>query len=351
MTVRVIQWATGNTGRLAVQAIAARSDLELVGVRVYDPAKAGRDAGDVCGTRPLGLMTTADRASVLATPADVVLYMGSVETEPEGCFADVIELLGSGRNVVATGTAFIDPLSLDGPVGAAMAEACERGNATFLGLGIHPGFVAEVIPVVLSRLSERVDRLICREAMSYAEYPSRELMFDVMGFGATPDDPAPRMYDPSTLISVWQGSIAVLAEALSLNVRSVTPFREVRTTDHAIDVASGHIAEGTVAAMRLGIRADCGATEILIEHITRMADELAPDWPSEPGYEVIIDGAPSMRCHFALGINGETHSEQGCLATAMHAIHAIPAVIAARPGVMNLASIGSFAGADAFDRA
>ena len=57
-----------------------------------------------------------------------------------------------------------------------------------------------------------------------------------------------------------------------------------------------------------------------------------PDWPTEIGYEVTFEGEPNMRMHLVIGSHDEDHAEQGCLATAMHAINAIPSVIAAEPG-------------------
>lgn len=114
---RVIQWATGVTGMLSLRHVIGRADLELVGVRVYDPAKVGVDAGTLCGAGEVGLHTTADRDEIISTSADVVLYMGKVETDTPGCFADVCELLASGKNVVATGSRFIHPRSLHASLG------------------------------------------------------------------------------------------------------------------------------------------------------------------------------------------------------------------------------------------
>jgi hypothetical protein len=94
--------------------------------------------------------------------------------------------------------------------------------------------------------------------------------------------------------------------------------------------------------MRFGVVADCGVTTLAIEHITRMADDLAPEWPAEEGYEITYEGEPNMRCHLILGAVGEDHAEQGCLATAMHAVNAIPTVIAAEPGLYDLSSITPF---------
>ena len=73
-----------------------------------------------------------------------------------------------------------------------------------------------------------------------------------------------------------------------------------------------------------------------------MADDLAPDWPTEIGYEVTFDGEPNMRFHLVIGSHDEDHSEQACLATAMHAINAIPTVMAAGPGLYDLSTIAPF---------
>jgi hypothetical protein len=109
---RVIQWATGVTGMMSLRHLIGRADFELVGVRVYDPARSGVDAGTLCGMNEVGVTATDDREKLIDADADVVLYMGKVETDTEGCFADVCDLLASGKNVVATGSRFIHPRSL-----------------------------------------------------------------------------------------------------------------------------------------------------------------------------------------------------------------------------------------------
>jgi hypothetical protein len=343
MSARVIQWATGNTGRLALDAIIEAEDLDLVGLRVYDEAKQGRDAGDLAGRPPIGITATADVEQILATPADIVVYMANVERYRDECFADVARLLESGKNVVATGSSFIDPTVYDPALGQSLATACQKGQSSFLGLGLFPGFWGESVAPLLSRLSFHQARVTIRETLSYAGYPSRALIFDMMGYGYPPGDPTPVLSDPKRVGGGFVGSAAVIAKALGLEVRSRQSFRDTAVTDKRLEVASGVIEPGTVGAMRIGIRADCGPVELLIEHVTFMGPDVAPDWPTEEGYEIEIDGEPSMRCRLVLGIHGEDHTAMGCRATAMHAIHSIPAVVAAPAGVLDLAAFTGFA--------
>ncbi len=103
MTYRVIQWATGNVGGHSLRNIAAHPQLELAGLYVYSPEKAGRDAGEICGIGPLGVTATSDVDEILALDADCVAYNALGETrDPEQSLADICRLLGSGKNVVST---------------------------------------------------------------------------------------------------------------------------------------------------------------------------------------------------------------------------------------------------------
>ncbi|OBI08040.1 dihydrodipicolinate reductase [Mycolicibacter heraklionensis] len=336
---RVIQWATGVTGMMSLRHVINRPDLELVGVRVYDPAKSGVDAGELCGLPHTGVRTTDDRDALIAADADIVLYMGKVETDTPGCFRDVCDLLASGKNVVATGSRFVHPRSLDAGLADGIESACRAGSSSFLGLGLYPGFIGESLAPVLARLAAHTTHIGVREVLNYSTYASHDLIFNAMGFGHLPDDTTPLLSNPEYAAIAWIGSATVLTEALGLEIKGYQGYREVVTTPRALTVAAGHIPEGTVAAMRFGVHVDCGELTLSVEHLTRMADDLAPDWPTDIGYQVTFTGEPDMRLQFVIGSEGQDHAEQGCLATAMHAINTIPTVLAAAPGLYDLSTI------------
>jgi hypothetical protein len=340
----VVQWATGTTGRLALGAVIDAEELELVAVRVYDPKKVGRDAGELAGRAPTGIRATDRREAVLALAPDVVLYMARVENDPDGCFADVIALLAAGCDVVATGSSFIDPRAFDAARAQTLHEAALAGGSSFVGVGLFPGFWGEAIAPVLSRLSFRCGRIAVRESLCYAGYASRELLFDTMGYGQPPNSTAALLSDPGRARGAFIGTASVLAKALGLELRSAEGFRETALAKSELRVAAGTIAAGTVGAMKLGVRADCGPVEIVIEHVTWMDANIAPEWSQREGYEIELDGAPTLRCNLVLGTRGEDHTDMGCLATAMHAVHAIPVVRAAPPGLLDLADLPSFTG-------
>ncbi|WP_029111705.1 dihydrodipicolinate reductase [Mycobacterium sp. URHD0025] len=339
---RVIQWATGVTGAMALRHVINRSDLELVGVRVYDPAKSGVDAGSLCGLPGTGVRASVNRDAFIAADADVVLYMGKVETDTPGCFRDVCDLLASGKNVIATGSRFIHPRSLDAGLADSIESACRAGESSFLGLGLYPGFIGESLAPVLARLTENASHISVREVLNYSTYASHDLIFNAMGFGHPVEDTTPLLANPAYAANAWIGSATVLAQSLGLEVKGFEGFREVVTTPRSLAVAAGDIPAGTVGAMRFGVNVDCGDISLSVEHLTRMDDNLAPDWPTEIGYQVSFTGKPNVLLHLVIGGNDEDHAEQGCLATAMHAVNAIPAVISAEPGLLDLSTVGSF---------
>jgi hypothetical protein len=290
------------------------------------------------------VLATDDRDQLLALNADIALYMASVESHPQECVADIVALLSSGTDVITTGSTLIDTYAVDPERGRAIDAACQRGQSSFLGVGLFPGFWGETIAPVLSRLSSRCTEIVVRESLSYAGYPSAEMMRDVMGYGHHPDSEVPLLSDLDRAGAAFIGTAFVIAKALRAEIVSAQPFRETAVTDEDIHVASGVIAAGTVAAMRLGVRADCGPFTIVVEHVTWMSPDVVPEWSRAEGYEIRFEGAPSMRCSLELGTAGEDHTEMGCLATAMHAVHAIPVVRQASPGVLDLADIRGFAG-------
>jgi 2,4-diaminopentanoate dehydrogenase len=111
------------------------------------------------------------------------------------------------------------------------------------------------------------------------------------------------------------------------------------------EVRAGWIRAGTVSAQRYSFAAVIdGRRAVTIEHITRMRDTEAPHWPTGRGWRVTIDGSPSMVLDATIAVHGEDENDQGCLGTAMHAVHAIGPVCAAQPGIRTFLDLPMVAG-------
>lgn len=163
MGYRVIQWATGNLGRAAIEGIVSHPELELVGCWVHSPEKAGRDVGEIVGIAEIGVRATSDVDALLAMDADCVLY-SPLFGKPK----EVMRMLESGKNVVTPlGWFFPDRNS---KTTVELEAACRRGGVTLHGTGIHPGGITERFPLMISALSRNIRHVRAEEFSDIRSY-------------------------------------------------------------------------------------------------------------------------------------------------------------------------------------
>ena len=336
MTYGVIQWATGTVGVHAVPAIAAHPDLDLAGLWVHSDAKVGRDAGEICGVGPLGVTATNDADALLASDADCVCYMAHSDVRPHEVVEDLARMLEAGKNVV--NTSFV-PLLYPKAAGPGVQErleaACLAGRTSLYTSGIDPGYGNAGAAIGALALCKDVTSVRMAEIVNYATWDNPFTMFEIMGFGkASPAESL--LLAPGSTALAWGPVIELVAAALDVRLDGITEWHEVLVADKAFDIASGRIEAGTISGMRFEIRGVVGGEpRIVVEHVTRLRDEDAPEWRRGHGYIVDIDGEPSVKLSLELSSRFGDHNYAGCLATAMHVISAIPAVCEAKPGVLS----------------
>ena len=347
--LRVIQWATGNVGTHAVAAVHEHPGLELVGALVYSDDKAGRDVGEVCGIGEIGVIATKDIDEIVALDADCVLYMPTGDWNPPAALDDICRLLASGKNVISTAvTAWIYPKAAGDEVVDRLEAACAEGQSSFHATGIEPGWAAEILPLTMSGLFRHVDSIVVQELMDYSTYAVPFVLFDVMGFGKRPGEYAP-MDEEAVGALPFKGSLMMVAEGLGATIEGYVWERSVATTDKPIEVKAGRIEAGTISAQRFSYTAIIGGRRALtVEHITRLGPDQAPDWPNGRGWKVTIEGLPSMVLESRIAIHDEDDTEQACLGTAMHAVHAIGPVCDADPGIRTLLDLPPIVGRGVF---
>ena len=340
MTIRVVAWSTGNVGRHAIAGIDARPELELVGVWVSDPAKIGRDAGDLAGLgRDLVVAATNDADALLALKPDCIVHTAMADNRLEEAMADLQRFLAAGINVVSSG-----PVFLQYPAGSIPPEMTEPivsaavgGGVSLWVNGVDPGFANDWLPLVMTSVSERIDEVRCFEILDYSTYDNPTVLFDVMGFGK-PMDETPMLLMPGILSLAWGSVVHQLAAGLGIELDEVRETVVRLPTPEKFEIASGPIEEGTAAALRfevLGMRG--GRPVCVVEHVTRLRPDLGPDWPQPAGqgcYRVVVSGEPNYTLDLQLlGTDGD-HNTAGLKATAMRLVNAVEAVVAAPPGLL-----------------
>ena len=176
-----------------------------------------------------------------------------------------------------------------------------------------------------------------QELFLYDEYPVAFMMHEVFGFGK-PLDHQPIMAMPGVQSGTWAGPVMMVADALGVTLDRIRETYEVLPTPRRLEVASGVIEAGTVGAVRFEtIGVVDGEDAIVIEHVNRMAADLAPEWPTaerDGTYRIVVEGSPSYQCELVFGQPG-TSSAEGMVATAMRIVNAVPRVCDADPGLVS----------------
>jgi hypothetical protein len=332
----VVVWGTGGVGSIAIATISRRPDLELAGVWVHSPDKVGVDAGTLAGITPIGLAATDDAEALIALAPDCVCYAAS---GPEGSPAaerDYVRLLAAGINVVTVSSAgLVYPPAFEAKARDRLQAAAAGGGATLYASGIEPGFAADQFVLTILTMSRGIRAVRIQELFDYSAYPVAYMMREVFGFGQ-PMSHVPLMSYGGAQSGTWGPPVRMIADALGVELEEIRETYDRALTDRQLQTASGVIEAGTVGAIRFETIGVVGGHDaIVIEHVNRMAPDLAADWPAAPRdgtYRVIVEGDPNMQCEFTVG-SPETATDEGMVATTMRIVNAIPAVCAAPPGL------------------
>ncbi|QNI07619.1 dihydrodipicolinate reductase [Mycobacterium kubicae] len=339
--MRTVVWSTGGVGSIAIEAIRHRPDLELVGVWVHSPDKVGKDAGELAGGDPVGLAATDDAEALIALAPDCVVYAASGPERDAAAIPDYLRLLNAGINVVSTSsTSLTHPPSYFAADWRAQLDAAAlAGGASFYASGIFPGFASDQLALLMTTQSKNIDRITVSEVALNDHYPVADVMTDGMGFGRTLDF-EPMLKTPGFIEMAWKAPISLIAEGLGVQVEQVHGSLDRELTDRDIEVAFGTIQAGTCGAVRTrAVGVVNGREAIVVEHIIRMARDVAPKWPSsacDATYRVDIEGDPDIHCVLTLGeAEGHEAGRAAMTATAMRVVNAIPYVVAAAPGLLS----------------
>jgi 4-hydroxy-tetrahydrodipicolinate reductase len=220
---------------------------------------------------------------------------------------------------------------------APIEDAAREGNSSLFVNGIDPGFANDLLPLALAGTCQSVQQIRCMEIVDYATYDSATVMFDVMGFGKPLDD-IPMLLQPGVLSLAWGSVVRQLAAGLGVELDQVTEWHERVLAPEDFEIASGHIPKGSAAALRFEVHGLVdGKPAVVLEHVTRLREDLCPDWPqpAQPGgcYRIEITGEPSYGIDVCLSSPNGDHNHAGLVATAMRVVNAIPAVVAAPAGI------------------
>ena len=339
MTLRTVVWGTGNLGRAAVRAVSAHPGLTLDAVLTSTVAKVGRDAGELADVAPLGVALTDDVEAVLAARPDAVVYAASGDLRPDDAAADIRRALAAGAVVVTPSLyAMYDPRSAPVELREPLEKACAEGGSALLVSGVDPGWANDVLPVLLSGLAGTLEQVRCQELFDYSTYDQPDAVRGSVGMGGSMDD-VPLMVLPGVPTMIWGGQVRLVARALGVELDEVVERVERRPLERDVDNAMGRFDAGTQGGLRFEVAGVAGGRDVVVvEHVTRIAPDVAPDWPSPAdggagAHRVVLEGRPRIEVTVEAEDEGGNRAAGGNATAVNRLVAAIPWLRDAAPGV------------------
>jgi hypothetical protein len=321
--IRVIQYGLGPIGSAVARHVVERAGLELVGGVDIDPAKAGRDVGEVIGLgRPLGFAAVERLEQVLAqTAADVVLHTTSSYFDLfQG---QVVQILEAGLDIVSTSEELSFPWLAHPQEAGEIDALARRAGRTVLGTGVNPGFLMDLLPLTLTAICQRVDHIAVTRAINAS---TRRGPFQAkIGCGLAVEEFLQRMAAGRMGHVGLPESMGMVFHTLGKKLVHYESSVEPLVSDRTICTAHVAVHPGQVRGLRQVARGYAAEGEFLrLTFIAALEAEIDGD-------TIQITGRPDLEVRLK-GTNGD-------IATAAIAVNAVRRVVQAPPGLVTMAGL------------
>jgi len=317
MKIRVMHVGLGPIGAAIAGQLLARRGFHIVGAVDIDPGKAGRDLGEVLGLRRRLRVKVSDSIGSTArkTRPDVaVLCTSSSLRAVVGQFEEVLR---HRVPIVTTTEEAAYPARTNRLMAKRIDAAARKAKVAVLGTGVNPGFTMDALPIALSAVCQRVDRI---EVERVQDARIRRLPFQQkIGAGLTREQFQARVADGTVRHVGFTESIQMIADAMGWRLDRIVEQVEPQMAPHPvrsdfIDVAAGQV---------------CGLLQTGAGYVgddARVSLRLEAYLGAPESYDsVLIEGSPRISSKIDGGVHGD-------IATASMTVNSIPAVIAAPPG-------------------
>jgi hypothetical protein len=317
-TIRVMHFGLGPVGSAVVRQLVQRPGFTSVGGIDIDPIKSGRDLAEVAGlSKRLGVKVSGDAAQALrSSKPDVVVLCTSSSLKE--VMPQIETILKAKKPIVSTSEELAYPGRTHGRAGRQIHRWALAAKVAVLGTGVNPGFAMDALPIVLTTVCERVERVTVNRIQ---DARSRRLPFQQkIGAGLTTEQFERQVKRGRVRHVGFTESIAMIADALGWRLERITD--DIQPKLAAASVSSEFLAvdPGYVC----GIVQD-GVGYRKGDPVIRLHMEAYLGAPQS--YDAIhIEGSPRISTKIAGGLHGD-------IATASLVVNSIAKVLAASPGL------------------
>jgi 4-hydroxy-tetrahydrodipicolinate reductase len=324
--IRILQWGLGAMGGGMARLMLEKSGLKIVAAVDGRPDYVGKDLGEVLGIgKALGVVVTNKPEDVLKKEnVDLVIIATTSWTKEQ--MPDLRKIITAGINCISIAEEMSDPEAQSPDLAQEIDELAKKHGVSVLGTGVNPGFVLDLLVVMLSGGCHSVERIEASRVNDLSPYGPTVMR--TQGVGTTPEAFAAGVADGSIVGQVgFPESIHMISEALGLGVDRIEQTREPIISNVYRETPHVKVQPGMVAGCRhigIGYRGDVEVIKLV--HPQQIHPHLENQ---DTGDYINIFGKPEIH----MAIKPEI---AGGIATMGVAVNMIPHVVAATPGLKRM---------------
>jgi hypothetical protein len=317
--IRVIQYGVGPIGASIARLMREKKAIEIIGAIDTDPAKVGRDLGEVVGANDgaWGVKISADAKEVLEQAADVVIH--STSSSLPKVMEQLLLCLEAESCIVSTCEELSYPFRTHPELAAKLDTAAKEWGVALVGTGVNPGFVMDKLLVTLAAVSQRIEHA---KALRVVDASTRRLPLQrKIGAGMSVEEFRAQVKEGVIKHVGLPESVAMVADSLNLPVEEVIETIEPRIASERVQTEYLAVEAGQAAGVHQiarGLSKD-GKELVYLELQMYVGAK-------DPADTIWLTGHPNI----SLTIPGGTH---GDIATASVVVNSIPAILDAAAGL------------------
>ncbi len=316
--IRVIHIGLGPIGAGVVKQVANRKGFKIVGAVDIDPAKTGRDLGEVCGVgRTLKVKVSDDiRKAIKAAKPDVAVLCTNSSMKK---VVPQIEAIVKHRvPIVSTTEELAYPSKPNMKYARMIHLMAKKYKVAILGTGVNPGFAMDALPLMLTAVCERVEAIRVDRVQ---DARIRRLPFQQkIGAGLTREQFQAKVDDASVRHVGLTESVSMIADALGWKLDRITDEIAPKITTERVASEFLSVEPGFVCGIiQDGIGYRNGQPVITLHMEAYLG---APE-----SFDAIeITGSPALKSKISTGIHGD-------IATTSITVNSIPKILDVAPGL------------------
>src|SRR5579872_503410 len=316
--IRVIQYGIGPIGASIARLMREKQAIEITGAIDTDPAKVGRDLGEVCGASdaPWGVSVSAEAKEVLEQAADVVIH--STSSSLPKVMDQLLACLQAESCVVSTCEELSYPYRTYPELSAKLEAAAKDWGVALVGTGVNPGFVMDKLVVTLAGVSQRIEHA---KATRIVDAAKRRLPLQKkIGAGMSVEEFRDKVKAGVIKHVGLPESVAMVADSLSLEVDEITETIEPKIAHERVQTEFLTVESGQAAGVHQIARGLAGGKERVYLELQMYVGA------KDPADKIELQGRPNI----SLVIPGGSH---GDIATASVVVNSIPVILNAPAGL------------------